>query len=768
MEIPGLGGKKVGLVMSAGYSGGVRSAALGNDTGFVGRQKIAARLVTALTDTESAGAVLVAPAGYGKTALARHVVDRLEDRTMTVQLRGAAYARDLSYGALTFILAELDGAPMAHPMLVLESFSRLLRAKARGRSVFLVVDNAEEVDGDSATLLRQLVVRGDARVLLLARDFSEAPSAFLHLWQESSLQRFELEPLEQADIGRLASADLDAPLSREAARVLHRHCAGIPRFLKMLCRDHVASGSLRQLNGIWVSTGAACRLSLPTVAAICADLNGLEESAIELARLVAGSGGLPLDRVHRMGRGAELDQLQERGIAGVRHRPLPVVEITDRLVAEALASALDAGHARQLQPAPAQTCPVPAVEDGREAVSQVQAARQLLYQGRFAEASALLQHVEPDDGTPIAIRLLTQALLSEAWAMTRRAADALLLLDEGLPDLPHVSDDDREEIECHRTAAYLLAGAWQHPDGTPRQFGRSPDPGGTWQELADAIMLALAGQHSEAAPLLASVRAQLQENDPYGLERLADAVACYCDVMQGEKALPPGSRGRRTTAAAWLTERMERHFSALTLAASGERDAAAEQFHQQAAMDRVAENSATELLALSASARLTPEGTDRMLDLAMQSQGPFAAVCQLYAKGISAGDPALLLQSAEQAKRIGDLQMARDAAGQAEHIAVQTGDTGVLRKVRRSGRAILREDVGPAVAGTCLDRLTAREQDVARFVVQGHSNRAVAEELGVSTRTVEGHLYQVFAKLLIRSRSELSELLARDEWDTAV
>lgn len=52
-------------------------------------------------------------------------------------------------------------------------------------------------------------------------------------------------------------------------------------------------------------------------------------------------------------------------------------------------------------------------------------------------------------------------------------------------------------------------------------------------------------------------------------------------------------------------------------------------------------------------------------------------------------------------------------------------------------------------------RLTVRERQVVRLVAEGLPNKAIAARLGVSTRTVEGHLNHVFAKLEVSSRTEL-------------
>lgn len=54
--------------------------------------------------------------------------------------------------------------------------------------------------------------------------------------------------------------------------------------------------------------------------------------------------------------------------------------------------------------------------------------------------------------------------------------------------------------------------------------------------------------------------------------------------------------------------------------------------------------------------------------------------------------------------------------------------------------------------------LTARERDVVALAAQGLANKAIARELGISPRTVEGHLNHVFDKLGTTSRTELVRL----------
>ncbi|MGQ4601159.1 LuxR C-terminal-related transcriptional regulator [Nocardia sp. R6R-6] len=61
-------------------------------------------------------------------------------------------------------------------------------------------------------------------------------------------------------------------------------------------------------------------------------------------------------------------------------------------------------------------------------------------------------------------------------------------------------------------------------------------------------------------------------------------------------------------------------------------------------------------------------------------------------------------------------------------------------------------------AERAVDELTPQEKTVAELVARGMSNREVAAELFVSTKTVQYHLTRIYSKLGIRSRGELAAL----------
>lgn len=62
-----------------------------------------------------------------------------------------------------------------------------------------------------------------------------------------------------------------------------------------------------------------------------------------------------------------------------------------------------------------------------------------------------------------------------------------------------------------------------------------------------------------------------------------------------------------------------------------------------------------------------------------------------------------------------------------------------------------------------LEVLSARERDIALLIARGYSNRAIADELFVSVKTVETHVKHIFSKLNVRNRAGVAALATRLE-----
>jgi DNA-binding CsgD family transcriptional regulator len=76
-----------------------------------------------------------------------------------------------------------------------------------------------------------------------------------------------------------------------------------------------------------------------------------------------------------------------------------------------------------------------------------------------------------------------------------------------------------------------------------------------------------------------------------------------------------------------------------------------------------------------------------------------------------------------------------------------------VRELRAAGERVDRP--GPALDGL---ELTAQQERIAVLVAGGATNREVAQELHLSPRTVDHHLRNVFARLGVRSRTEMARM----------
>jgi RNA polymerase sigma factor (sigma-70 family) len=91
--------------------------------------------------------------------------------------------------------------------------------------------------------------------------------------------------------------------------------------------------------------------------------------------------------------------------------------------------------------------------------------------------------------------------------------------------------------------------------------------------------------------------------------------------------------------------------------------------------------------------------------------------------------------------------------------AVHGGKEYFAERVTHQLSVALREELEREQQRTRLDQLTGREREVLVRVADGRTNREIAEEFGISPRTVETHRERVMAKLRIRTVAGLTRFV---------
>jgi DNA-binding CsgD family transcriptional regulator len=156
-------------------------------------------------------------------------------------------------------------------------------------------------------------------------------------------------------------------------------------------------------------------------------------------------------------------------------------------------------------------------------------------------------------------------------------------------------------------------------------------------------------------------------------------------------------------------------------------------------------------------------GAQRLAELATQVQGDRAPVAAAHASALAATDGAALQEVSRNYEAVGDRVAAADAAAQAAVACAASGLRGAALTAHAAARRLASECQGAATpALRALSEpppFTGRQREILRMATNGLSNREIAQRLGVSIRTVEGHLYRASRRVGVSSRHDLLAIL---------
>jgi ATP/maltotriose-dependent transcriptional regulator MalT len=251
---------------------------------------------------------------------------------------------------------------------------------------------------------------------------------------------------------------------------------------------------------------------------------------------------------------------------------------------------------------------------------------------------------------------------------------------------------------------------------------------------------------------------------PWALSGLAQSAALAGDLPAAERALRDTECQSCSGPAHDLDLTLSR---AWVVAARGEVGRAAAL--AIAAADTVGESRNGEqfaALALHDAGRLGASlaVADRLAELAARGDSRLLRVCTTHTAARRDGDAGGLVEAAGQFEALGADLRAAEAWTQAAAAHQARGRPGPASVAGGRAQACLDRCEGARTPGLIPQEilapsLTRRQREVAGLVALGLSNREVAGKLYVSLRTVENHLYQVYAKLDVVDRRDLARRL---------
>lgn len=145
------------------------------------------------------------------------------------------------------------------------------------------------------------------------------------------------------------------------------------------------------------------------------------------------------------------------------------------------------------------------------------------------------------------------------------------------------------------------------------------------------------------------------------------------------------------------------------------------------------------------------------------TDGPLSSAYVAHLIALAPPDGEALVACAQMFEQIGALRNAIECAAEAAEAFAAIGDQDAARQAVARARRLhewLGEGSPPTIEGidTARVELTAREAEIIELARRGLTNAEIAEQLVLSVRTIESHMYRAMAKLGIGDRRELRAL----------
>ncbi|MDR6637588.1 LuxR C-terminal-related transcriptional regulator [Paenarthrobacter nitroguajacolicus] len=391
------------------------------------------------------------------------------------------------------------------------------------------------------------------------------------------------------------------------------------------------------------------------------------------------------------------------------------------------------------------------------------------YMGEYAAMiDSLEEELAKDPAEDHEHWLRSSLFLVEARCMLGRELDAQELARTVSRQL---GDTDRpaqleEAFARHAFLVLLLSGQWRQcielMRRTPSRSSRLQYRGAL-TELGIGLAYAYAGKPASAIEPLRSAVAQLELRPAMNMNKVGYAATAFAYAQLGNSVeagryldLYRTCRGVGT----YFSESVAEFCAEMAGRWMGDRDV------KQRLLARVRNDMENQRYTTAGICLFgaTVEGTDeeyRLLeDIATRRQGPLARISADLARGALNKSSKSMLAAADAASALDLLVVEARCVAMALDFARDAGESTAARTAQlRLERLEHSVSALPIQPRSDAPVLTERERQIAKLAGKGVSNREIAMDIGVSVRTVEGHLYQVFTKLGVSSRGELNGLL---------
>ena len=221
---------------------------------LIGRDAELERIAVARRQDGCSGVVVRAPAGLGKSRLAREAsAAAAAEGLPAIWVQATRSASAIPLGAFADLIP--DDVRSDDALELLRRSGDALRERARDRRVVLGVDDAQLLDPISAALVLHLATTSTAFVLATVRSGEPVPDAIQSLWKDAGASRLELRRLSDETVAALVESGLGGPVERHAIEWVIASSQGNALYVRELVLGALEAGTLRRDGDLWRLAG---------------------------------------------------------------------------------------------------------------------------------------------------------------------------------------------------------------------------------------------------------------------------------------------------------------------------------------------------------------------------------------------------------------------------------------------------------------------------------------------------------------------------------
>ncbi|MGO3257414.1 MAG: helix-turn-helix transcriptional regulator [Glutamicibacter ardleyensis] len=710
------------------------------------------RLTAVLRQRSDSIIVVSGKPGVGKQALVSEVLEELGLLETSFSVVGTRFAEKIDYGAIQYLVASLSPEAEQSSSGVYREVRKLF-SEAPQRSL-IVVDNAHLLDQKTTTVLCQLVLTGDIRLLIMDDQLVKLQTSLSNLMLSPAVSSIEIPVMSTLEIRQVLSDITGARPSSLLVGSLMAVTRGSRELFDVVIRYNIGLHRILVSDGYLVLGEQGLSMDGPVVEIARQRMLELTTDQRTVLAWAKANGGRKIAEI----RGAKLDHVDALILLGWLE-----MDADNSGVVPSAFSFIAMPEGQEPSLAPVATATATGARSSSEYWNDETTRRIFLGQPESAlEALTSLVKVSTGHGTETSDNCFEyrHAAFTGAIAVQRgdhelsdRTTAVLISLFDGSTD--HRCDSATETCirHCHDLLVFTLlqSGRWNEALRVIEANENALDPESfSFGQSIKAMLKILGGTRSEEPKeelrSLARQAAIGGSPIPFTLGMNDFGINSLCSPSEpGQLPLPLDS---------WI-------FLAHALLSDGYSDK---------------EGCQDSFLRISMFADPLRQ---RILCLA-------SLLCSLRDGNASAASELIRMTDGDSTDWG---KAAREVAFGVQRKAPRQIISGILRLIKlgfgglvsqqknlvnsmlsvRDRRNILKmalamdylEDTCDLAEFDLRSLLTPRERLVALAAANGQSNLQIAHHTGISVRTVEGHLYQVYNKLEVSGRQELTTMVAK-------